>query len=59
MDIPELINRLKASGRYEGQIVHVEDIPAREPVHSSLELKPLVSSALGEKGINQNCQETL
>jgi DEAD/DEAH box helicase domain-containing protein len=53
MDIPELINRLKASGRYEGQIVHVEDIPAREPVHSSLELKPLVSSALGEKGIKQ------
>ncbi len=53
MDIPELINRLKASGRYEGQIVHIEEIPFREPAHSPLELKPLVSYALGEKGIRQ------
>ncbi|MDW7732900.1 MAG: DEAD/DEAH box helicase [Methanolobus sp.] len=52
MDIPELINRIRLSKRYEGQIVHIEDIPAREPAHSSIELKPAINYALHEKGID-------
>lgn len=53
MDVPELINRLKASRRYEGQIVHIEEISSREPAYSPLELKPLMSYALAGKGIEQ------
>lgn len=53
MDVPELINRLKASRRYEGQIAHIEEISAREPAYSPLELKPLISYALAGKGIEQ------
>ncbi|MFA0823370.1 MAG: DEAD/DEAH box helicase [Methanomethylovorans sp.] len=53
MDVSELVNKLKSSRKYEGQIMHIEDIPAKEPVYSSAELKPLLNYALGEMGIKQ------
>ncbi|TGC07515.1 DEAD/DEAH box helicase [Methanolobus halotolerans] len=53
MKVPELINRIRSSRRYEEQIAHIEDIPAREPAFGSVELKPMISYALNEKGINQ------
>ncbi len=46
MDISRLLNEIKASRRYENQIVHVEEIPAREALYSSLELKIQVKAAL-------------
>lgn len=53
MDVPELINRVRSSTRYEGQIVHVEDIPEKEPAYASVELKPMINYALDEKGITK------
>jgi hypothetical protein len=35
MNIPRLLNELKASNRYENQIVHIEEIPARGTVKLS------------------------
>jgi DEAD/DEAH box helicase domain-containing protein len=53
MDVSELIERIKSSRRYEGQIVHIEDIPAKDPFYSSVELKPIIHYALDETGIKQ------
>lgn len=53
MDVPELISRIRSSIRYEGQITHIEDIPAREPAYSPIELKPAINYALHEKGIDR------
>lgn len=46
MDISSLLNEIKASRRYENQIVHIEEIPAREALYSALELKMKVKAAL-------------
>ncbi|MHB8103347.1 MAG: DEAD/DEAH box helicase [Methanosarcina sp.] len=51
MDISRLLNEIKASNRYENQIVHIEDIPAREALYASLELKRQVKAALSGVGI--------
>lgn len=51
MDIFRLLNEIKASGRYENQIVHIEEIPAREALYAPLELKTRVKSALLGAGI--------
>src|SRR5664280_759271 len=51
MDISRLLNEIKASNRYENQIVHIEDIPAREALYASLELKTQVKAALSGVGI--------
>ena len=46
MDISRLLNEIKASRRYENQIVHIEEIPAREASYSPLKLKMQVKAAL-------------
>jgi DEAD/DEAH box helicase domain-containing protein len=51
MDISRLLNEIKASNRYENQIVHIEDIPAKEALYASLELKTQVKAALSGAGI--------
>ena len=52
MDISSLLNEIKASRRYENQIVHIEEIPAREALYSSLELKMQIKTALVGMEIN-------
>ncbi len=51
MDIFRLLNEIKASSRYQNQIVHIEEIPASEALYASLELKTKVKAALSELGI--------
>ncbi|TQD23416.1 DEAD/DEAH box helicase [Methanolobus vulcani] len=53
MDISRLIEKIKASRRYEGQITHIEDVPAREATYKELEMNPLIRYALNQKGIQQ------
>ncbi|WP_445475606.1 DEAD/DEAH box helicase [Methanococcoides methylutens] len=53
MDVPELINVIRSSRRYEGQIVHVETIPSKEPEYGDASLKPLIMYALSEMGIEK------
>ncbi|WP_440951959.1 DEAD/DEAH box helicase [Methanococcoides sp. FTZ1] len=53
MDVPQLINTIRSSRRYEGQIVHVETIPPKEPEFEDVELKPLVMYALSEMSIEK------
>ncbi|SES85997.1 DEAD/DEAH box helicase domain-containing protein [Methanococcoides vulcani] len=53
MDVPELINVIRSSRRYEGQIVHVETIPSKEPEYGEVSLKPLIMYALSEMGIKK------
>lgn len=53
MDVSELIEKIKSSRKYEGQIVHIKDMPSKEPIYSSVQLKPLINYALSEKGIKQ------
>lgn len=53
MDISELISKVKSSRKYEGHIVHIEDIPTKEPIYGSAELKPLINYALSELSIKQ------
>ena len=52
MDISHLLNEIRASRRYENQIVHIEEIPAREALYSSLELKTQVKAVLSGMEIN-------
>lgn len=52
MDISRLLNEIKASRRYENQIVHIEEIPARAALYSSLELKTQVKAVLSGMEIN-------
>lgn len=52
MDISRLLNEIKASRRYENQIVHIEKIPARAALYSSLELKTQVKAVLSGMEIN-------
>jgi len=51
MDISHLLNEIKASSRYENQIVHIEEIPSREALYAPLELKTQVKAALLGTGI--------
>jgi len=51
MDISRLLNEIKASIRYENQIVHIEESPAREASYSPLELKAEIKAALTGIGI--------
>jgi len=53
MSISELLHSIKSSRSYEYQIVHVEEIPSRQPEHTSIELKPLINYALDQIGIKQ------
>lgn len=53
MDVPQLINAIRSSRRYEGQIVHVETIPPKEPEYGDVRLKPLLMYALSEMGIEK------
>ncbi|HPS88902.1 MAG TPA: DEAD/DEAH box helicase [Methanosarcina vacuolata] len=46
MDISHFLNQIKASSRYENQIVHNEKIPSREALYAPLSLKPQVKAAL-------------
>jgi DEAD/DEAH box helicase domain-containing protein len=39
MNISRLLNEITASNRYENQIVHIEEIPAREVIYLPLKLK--------------------
>ena len=51
MDISRLLNEIKASNRYENQIVHIEEILAREALYVPLKLKTQVKAALLGVGI--------
>ncbi|AKB54687.1 MULTISPECIES: DEAD/DEAH box helicase [Methanosarcina] len=51
MDISHFLYQIKASSRYENQIVHNEKIPAREALYAPLTLKPQVKAALSGIGI--------
>ncbi|WP_300102658.1 DEAD/DEAH box helicase [Methanosarcina sp.] len=51
MDISRLLNEIKASSRYENQIVHIEETPARNAFYLPLELKAQVKAALSGIGI--------
>ncbi|UGV41450.1 DEAD/DEAH box helicase [Methanococcoides orientis] len=53
MDVPQLINVIRSSRRYEGQMVHVETIPSKEPEYGEVSLKPLITYALSEMGIEK------
>jgi DEAD/DEAH box helicase domain-containing protein len=52
MDISRFLNEIKASIRYENQIVHNEEIPAREALYAPLELKTELENALSNIGID-------
>lgn len=51
MDSTHFLNQIKASSRYENQIVHNEKIPAKEAIYSPLPLKQQVKAALSGIGI--------
>lgn len=51
MEISRLLNDIKASSRYENQIVHIEETPARDALYAPLELKAQVKAALSGIGI--------
>ncbi len=51
--ISNIIGDIKSSKIYEDQIVHIEDIPFKEPEHATIELKPLINFALSQVGIEQ------
>jgi DEAD/DEAH box helicase domain-containing protein len=53
MDISHFLDQIKASSRYENQIVHNEKIPAREALYASLDLKAQVKAALSGIGIKE------
>ncbi|MCQ1536414.1 DEAD/DEAH box helicase [Methanosarcina sp. KYL-1] len=53
MNISRLLNEIKASPRYENQVVHIEETPEREASYSPLELKPEVNAALFGMGIEK------
>jgi DEAD/DEAH box helicase domain-containing protein len=53
MSISGLLHGIKSSRSYENQIVHVEELPFRQPEHASIELRPLINYALDQIGIKQ------
>lgn len=54
MDVTKFLDEIKKSPDYRGQIVHVEDIPAKPAVCGELEdpLDPQIQEMLAEQGIN-------
>ena len=54
-DFSEFLEQLTSSRRYRGQVVHVQEIPAREAVYGSLTtpLPEPLQRALGKLGIEQ------
>ncbi|MBP1908977.1 DEAD/DEAH box helicase [Methanolobus bombayensis] len=53
MEISRLIDKLKSSRRYEGQITHIEDVPKREASYKDLEMNPLIRYALDKNGVKK------
>lgn len=53
MIISDIIGDIKSSKIYEDQIIHIENIPFKDPEHTSIELKPLINFALSQMGIEQ------
>ena len=53
MSVSDLLHSIKSSRSYENQIVHIEEIPSRQPEHTSIELKPLINYTLDQIGIKQ------
>ncbi|SFM21742.1 DEAD/DEAH box helicase [Methanolobus profundi] len=53
MDISQLIEMIRSSRRYEGQISHIEDLPGREAEFRDAEINPLIRYALSENGIDK------
>lgn len=53
MDISELINEIKSSRIYKDRIVAVKEIPVKQPEYKQIQLKPLISYGLNEKGIEK------
>ena len=53
MDISYFLDQIKASNRYENQIVHNEKIPAHEALYTSLDLKAQVKKTLSGIGIKE------
>lgn len=51
MEISHLLNEIKASSRYENQIVHIEETPVKDAVYAPLELEAQVKAALSGIGI--------
>ena len=51
MEISCLLNEIKASIRYENQIVHIEETPARDACYAPLELEVRIKAALSGTGI--------
>lgn len=51
MEISRLLNEIKASSRYENQIVHIEETPARDAIYAPLELRAQIRAALSGIGI--------
>ena len=55
MDISRLLNEIKSSNRYQNQIVHIEEIPARKAIYVPLELKTQIEAALSGLRIKYLC----
>ena len=53
LNISGLIDEIKASKKYENQIVHIENISQRKAIYKEIELEPLIKFALSEKGIEK------
>jgi DEAD/DEAH box helicase domain-containing protein len=51
MNISRLLDEIRESSRYENQIVHIEEIPAREALYSPLKLETQVKTALSGIGV--------
>ncbi|ADI74019.1 DEAD/DEAH box helicase domain protein [Methanohalobium evestigatum Z-7303] len=52
MSVKQQINKIRSSRGYQNQIVHIEDIPAKNPEYKTIELKPLINYGLDKAGIN-------
>ncbi len=55
MDVEELLQRVKSQDFYSRQVVHVEEIPAREAVYKEVPggIHPSVRAALAKEGIER------
>ena len=53
MDISQLIDRIRSSRGYEGQISHIEDVASKEAEYRDIEINPLIRYALNENGVDK------